>query len=119
MFDKKEYTKRYHCTKNGHLRRNLDQIKTRAKSKNLDFDLDAEYLFSIPSDICPVFNCSLSWGVPKKTANFNSPSLDRIDPDKGYVKGNVQWVSHLANTMKQNASKEQLIQFANWILTNT
>lgn len=118
MFNKKEYKKQYHCTKNGHLRRNLDQIKTRAKLKNLEFDLDAEYLFSIPSDVCPVFNCNLSWGVSKKVANFNSPSLDRIDSSKGYVKGNVQWVSHLANTMKQNANKEQLIQFANWILTN-
>ena len=116
MFDKKEYKKQYHCTKNGHLRRNLDQIKTRAKLKNLEFDLDAEYLFSIPSEVCPIFNCNLSWGEAKKQANFDSPSLDRIDPKKGYVRGNVQWVSHLANTMKNNATKEQLVQFANWIL---
>ena len=116
MFDKKEYKKQYVRTKNGHLRRNLDQIKTRAKLKQIDFDLDAEYLLSIPSDICPVFNCSLTWGESRKNAAFNSPSLDRIDPTKGYVKGNVQWVSHLANTMKQNATKEQLVQFANWIL---
>ena len=118
MFNKKEYKKLYHSTKNGHLRRNLDNIKTRSKLKNLDFDLDANYLLSIPSDVCPVFNFKLSWGQSKRIADFNSPSLDRIDPEKGYIKGNVQWVSHLANTMKNNATKEQLVQFANWILIN-
>jgi hypothetical protein len=116
MFDQKEYKKKYHCTKNGHLRRNLDNIKTRAKQKNLDFNLDVEYLFNIPSDNCPIFDFKLSWGESKNKATFNSPSLDRIDPTKGYIKGNVQWVSHLANTMKNNASKEQLVLFANWIL---
>jgi hypothetical protein len=116
MYNQKEYKKQYHCTKNGHLRRNLDQIKTRAKLKQIEFNLDAEYLFSIQSDICPVFNFELSWGKSRKNAGFDSPSLDRIDPTKGYIKGNVQWISHLANTMKQNATKEQLVQFANWIL---
>jgi hypothetical protein len=116
MFDSKEYKKQYHKTKNGHLRRNLDQIKTRSKLKNLDFNLDADYLFSLPSEVCPVFNYTLCWGESHKSAIFNSPSLDRLDPTKGYIKGNVQWVSHLANTMKQNATKEQLVQFANWIL---
>jgi hypothetical protein len=45
-----------------------------------------------------------------------SPSLDKIDPEKGYVKGNVMWMSQLANAMKNNATKEELKQFANWVL---
>ena len=47
-----------------------------------------------------------------------SPSLDRIDPNKGYVKGNVQVISRLANIMKSNASPEELRAFANWVNTN-
>jgi hypothetical protein len=34
--------------------------------------------------------------------------LDRIDPTKGYVKGNVWIVSHRANTLKGNTTHDEL-----------
>jgi hypothetical protein len=104
-------------SKAGHLRKNLGSIKQRAKKQNLLFDLDFDYLMEIAPDSCPVFNFPLGWG--RRTfgiAEFDCPSLDRIVPELGYVKGNVMWLSKLANSMKQNATPEQLTQFANWIL---
>ena len=64
--------------------------------------------------VCPVFGIDLDWGM--NGLNGNSPSLDRIDPTKGYVKGNVMMMSDLANRMKQNATPEQLKQFSRYFL---
>lgn len=85
--------------------------KARAKKKNLDFDLDIEDIV-IP-DICPVLGIEIMSGNYGVIAN--SPSIDRIDSTKGYIKTNIQVISHLANTMKGVASPNQLLKFADWI----
>jgi hypothetical protein len=46
----------------------------------------------------------------------NSPTLDRIVPVRGYVPGNVWVLSDLANRMKSNATREQLVTFARNVL---
>jgi len=102
-------------TKEGCIKRRLFETKYRAKKLNLKFDLTLEDLLSIFPDKCPVFKTELSWGHQTGKILPTSPSLDRIDPNKGYVMGNVQWLSNLANAMKNKATKEQLKQFANWI----
>jgi hypothetical protein len=103
-------------SKEGHIKSTIKSIKGRAKTKELPFDLDVEYLISIAPDFCPVFGIKLTWGERVKTWVKTSPSLDRIIPSKGYVKGNVQYLSNMANTMKQNASFDQLKQFGEWAI---
>ena len=79
-----------------------------------------KHLWELQNGTCPITGRQLIL----RTHNYKQikgpyiASLDRIDSSKDYVEGNVQWVSHLANTMKNNATKEQLVQFANWILIN-
>ena len=64
--------------------------------------------------VCPVLGIELDWGMNGNQPN--SPSLDRIDPTKGYIPGNVMIMSGLANAMKQNATPEQLKQFSRYHL---
>ena len=82
--------------------------KIYARNNNLDFNLTSEYLTDIfPSDfICPVLGLKLEWGHIKNGPS--NPSLDRIIPSKGYVVGNVIWMSYRANMLKNDASKEEI-----------
>jgi hypothetical protein len=90
----------------------LAGIRERARKKGLDFNLTLEDVSEY--SVCPVFGFELVRGDGKP--QFNSPSVDRIDSSKGYTKDNVQILSQLANAMKQNATPEQLIAFAEWVL---
>lgn len=91
------------------------RIKSNAKTKGIEFSLVLENII-FPA-YCPVLGVSLDYDVCKGKAQFNSPSFDRIDPRKGYVDGNVQIISKLANAMKQNATPEQLVAFGLWALS--
>jgi tagatose-1,6-bisphosphate aldolase non-catalytic subunit AgaZ/GatZ len=87
--------------------------KQRAKRKGLDFNLELSDI-TIP-EICPILGISLIRNHNGKIPSKNSPSLDRVNNLEGYTKGNVQVISYLANTMKSNASKEELLMFAKWV----
>jgi hypothetical protein len=78
-----------------------------------DFNIDVEDII-IP-DKCPYLNTPLLTD-PLYKDEPNYYSIDRIDSSKGYVRGNVQIISILANTMKNNASIQELILFAEGVL---
>jgi hypothetical protein len=64
--------------------------------------------------VCPYLGIPLVHGTGKLTRS--SPTLDRITPALGYVEGNVEVISYLANAMKRDATEEQLIRFARTVL---
>jgi len=74
----------------------------------------ALHLREIAPKTCPVFGKRLTTGNGKSHAW--SPSIDKIIPSKGYVRGNIQVISYKANIMKQDATPAQLKQFAQWAL---
>ncbi len=44
-----------------------------------------------------------------------SPSLDRLEPTRGYVKGNVAVISYRANRIKTDATAEELQRVLDWV----
>jgi len=86
--------------------------KRRAKKDRIPFTL-VPYDIEVPK-VCPVLGVPL---VFERVYSPNAPSLDRIVPELGYVPGNVQVISHKANTMKSNASLSELKSLVAWLET--
>lgn len=86
--------------------------KRRAKIKGLDFDIDLDDVI-IP-EYCPILTY-LKLETCITTVCDHSPSLDRIDPTKGYVKGNVHVISYKANTMKNDGTFKDIKLLYEWM----
>jgi len=119
----KEYNNIDYAKHSGNYRINHPEIvlcsmaKRRAKGKGHEFNIDKTDI-DIPI-LCPILGIPIVKVYTKgknSGPTSNSPSLDRIDNTKGYIKGNVRVISHKANTMKHNASPIELIRFAEWVL---
>ena len=96
--------------------------RVRARKSNLSFNITKEYLKSIATDECPVFKTPLEWGhsgLGCGKSKPNGPQLDRIVPNLGYVEGNVAFISHRANRIKDNGTMEEHYKIADWIWDNT
>lgn len=89
------------------LRQQYNSIKSRSLKKGIPFNLDLEDI--IPPASCPVLGIPLLRG-----GKYNSPSVDRIIPERGYIKGNITIVSALVNTIKSKATPQQLIKIAEY-----
>ncbi len=92
----------------------ISRVRSRARKEGLPFNLE-------PADIhipeyCPVFpELKLEFSVGRGIRPDNIPTLDRVIPALGYVKGNVAVISMRANRLKSDASAEELQRIVDWI----
>lgn len=92
----------------------LSSARARATRQGVPFDLKPEDIL-IPEK-CPVFGYQLNIGSKAKADN--SPSLDRLTPRKGYVRGNISVISFRANRLKGDGTAKELRKIANWMDTH-
>jgi hypothetical protein len=93
----------------------LRLARLRARTQEIPFDIDVEDIH-IP-ETCPVLGIPLVSNAGDGGPGyglFNSPSLDKIIPELGYVKGNITVMSNLANTMKNCGTLEQCVLLGKW-----
>ena len=90
----------------------LNRAKSRAIKDSLPFNLTIDD-FTIP-DLCPVLGIPLSFHN-KQGGSPYSPSLDKIVPSLGYTKGNVVVISKRANSIKSDASFDEIQKVAAWV----
>ena len=90
----------------------LRNARKRAEENGWEFNLEIGDII-IPEK-CPILEVPLVMGT--KGDYMYTPSIDRIDNSKGYIKGNIQIISMKANTMKNSATLEELEKFCKNIL---
>jgi hypothetical protein len=109
------------ANENSYIKKTITQRKNtivrKCNKQNIPYDkkcLSTDYLVSIfPKDwLCPVFGVKMLWG---KNNDFDSPSLDRFIPCKGYIKNNVSWISERANRVKTDATLQEVLNVAKWM----
>lgn len=99
----------------------LNRVNQRNKKKSQETDLDEKYLQELWNR--QAGKCALT-GIPIELIYYTtrlkptSASLDRIDSDLGYVKGNVQFVAVSMNLGKTTFSNDQMVDFVKLILEN-
>ena len=78
--------------------------KRRAKKKKIEFSINILDI-KIPK-VCPLLKIPIKTGISK--LQENSPSLDRINSNKGYIKDNIWVISYKANAVKNNCTINEL-----------
>jgi len=91
----------------------LSNAKRAEKERGITCNLDLTDIV-IPEH-CPYLGIKLTTTRGAGQLDTNA-SIDKIDPNLGYTKGNVEIISRKANRMKNNASPRELVLFAENVL---
>lgn len=94
-------------------RRLLAFSKSRSIKNNIPFNLKESDIV-IP-EFCPLLGIKLNLG--NNIIKNDSPTLDKIIPELGYIKGNVWVVSWKANRLKSNLNAYELNSFCSVLLS--
>jgi hypothetical protein len=108
-----KHTKTYEKTQSGFLMRMYRNMKSRVegvqhkkahlyKGKEL-FDKETFYEWA---NCSPMFRVLFRQYEESGYLMKNAPTVDRIDSSKGYVFGNVEWVTHSVNSSRSSRKNE-------------
>ena len=92
----------------------LRNAKRRALKNGIAFDLTVADVH-LP-DFCPALGLPLFRAVGNRAQGPNSPTLDRLNPARGYVRGNVLVLSARANQIKSDSTAAELYRVATFFM---
>ncbi len=88
--------------------------KSSSKTRSLEHSITAEhlkYLWHIQEGKCYWLGIKLGDSTTLPNRHPSKPSLDRLDPTKGYVKGNVVLSSSFANMGRSECTESEFREF--------
>ena len=90
-----------------------EKARQRATRVGVPFEIEPEDVVIPPC--CPVLGIALVRNTGIRGPQDASPSLDRLRPSEGYVRGNIAVISNRANRIKTNATLEELERVTAWL----
>jgi len=89
------------------------RLKRNASIRHMDFNVSMEYLWNLF-----VYQNGTCFITGDNLYDINKSSLDRLDSKKGYIEGNVQWVTKQANLSKHIMTMPELLDFCQKVINN-
>ena len=103
-----EERRKTYLTEKATIQNLTDRARYRSRRDNREFNITKADVI-LPKK-CPVL------GVPIILGHKHfGPSMDRVDNKKGYIKGNIRIISKRANTLKSDATREELKKIIEYI----
>ena len=112
---------KYRLKANGRSYHMLYNCKKRSEKLGLKFDLTKEWLMEkLNKGVCEITNEPFDFSLPKSTSYYNpyAPSVDKIDPKKGYTKDNCRIVLIAINFGMNEWGLETYLKIAKKALKN-
>lgn len=102
-------------------KRLLKSARKRARNRNIPFNLTIKDI-AVP-DCCPVFGIKLQPFDHHADSFLDAvncvPTIDRLIPKLGYVKGNIDIISYRANSLKSDGTLTEFEAITNYIRNKT
>jgi hypothetical protein len=89
------------------------RIKRSAEKRNIVFDVEIEYFNKLLVEQnfkCKLSGLEISFSHSKKDNYKATASIDRIDSNKGYIVGNLQWINKNVNLMKNHFNQDYFLE---------
>lgn len=94
----------------------ISTLLNHSSKRNKEYNIDIQYvldLYEKQNGLCNISGIKMTYDYGSKSTNI---SIDRIDSNFGYIKGNVQLVCYIANIMKNNFSINEFISICEKIV---
>lgn len=96
-------------------------IRNSAKKRGLECDIDDEYLWNLyvlQNGKCAISGVDIKFSSRVSKPLDSTASPDRIDSNKGYIKGNIQWIHKVIQPMKMDLPQDEFIEWCRIIVQN-
>lgn len=114
-----EYTSNKHWQGVGEISKNCwSSVRRGAKSRNIPFNISIEEMWNL--FVQQNNKCALTGITIKLSRNSKrqkpTASLDRINPNEGYIKENCQWVHKIVNLCKHTLTNQEFIDLCKQVV---